>query len=61
MAHHRLGHHDEARRRLDRFRARSPRLGPNAFWGELEFRLLRADAEAVVLWDPIFPADPFAP
>ena len=28
MAHHRLGHHDEARRWLDRFRDRSPRPRP---------------------------------
>jgi WD40 repeat protein/tetratricopeptide (TPR) repeat protein len=61
MAHHRLGHHDEARRWLDRFRDRRPNLAPSAFWGELEIRLLRAEAEAVVLWDPTFPADPFAP
>jgi tetratricopeptide (TPR) repeat protein len=61
LAHHRLSHHDEARRWLDRFRDRSPDLDPRAFWNELEIRLLRAEAEAVVLWDPIFPADPFAP
>jgi tetratricopeptide (TPR) repeat protein len=61
MAHHRLGHHDEARRWLDRFRDRGPNLDPSAFWDELEVRLLRAEAEAVALWDPIFPADPFAP
>jgi tetratricopeptide (TPR) repeat protein len=61
MAHHRLGHYDEARRWLDRFRDRKPSLAPNAFWEELEIRLLRAEAEAVVLWDKIFPADPFAP
>jgi tetratricopeptide (TPR) repeat protein len=61
MAHHRLGHHDEARRWLDRLHDRRPRVAPNTFWGELEIRLLRAEAEAVVLWDPIFPADPFAP
>jgi tetratricopeptide (TPR) repeat protein len=61
MAHHRLGHHDEARHWLDRFRDRRPRLAPDAFWEELEIQLLRAEAEAVVLWDPIFPADPFAP
>jgi tetratricopeptide (TPR) repeat protein len=60
LAHHRLGHHDEARRWLGRFRDRRPRLGPNEFWYELEIRLLRAEAEAVVLWDPVFPADPFA-
>jgi tetratricopeptide (TPR) repeat protein len=61
MAHYRLGHHDEARRWLDRFRDRGPNLDPSAFWNELQIRLLRAEAEAVVLWDPIFPADPFAP
>ena len=61
MAHHRLGHHDEARRWLDRFRDRSPILDPSEFWDELEIRLLRTEAEAVVLWDPIFPADPFTP
>jgi tetratricopeptide (TPR) repeat protein len=61
MAHHRLGHHDEARRWLDRFHDRKPSLAHNAFWDELAIRLIRAEAEAVVLWDPIFPADPFAP
>jgi tetratricopeptide (TPR) repeat protein len=61
MAHHHLGHHEEARRWLDRIRDRRPRLASNAFWNELEIRLLQAEAEAVVLWDPIFPADPFAP
>jgi tetratricopeptide (TPR) repeat protein len=60
MAHHRLGHRDEARRWLDRFRNRQPSTDPNQFWDELEIRLLRSEAEAVVLYDPIFPADPFA-
>jgi hypothetical protein len=59
MAHHRLGHHDEARRWLDRFRNRRPNLDPRVFWHELEIRLLRAEAEALILYDPIFPADPF--
>jgi len=59
MAHHRLGHHDEARRWLDRFRDGSPGLAPEDFWRWLEIRLLRAEAEAAVLWDPSFPADPF--
>jgi tetratricopeptide (TPR) repeat protein len=61
MAHHRLGHHDEARRWLDRFRDGSPDLVRSGYREELEARLLRTEAEAVVLWDPIFPADPFAP
>jgi WD40 repeat protein len=60
MAHHRLGHHEEARRWLGRFRDRSPGLAPGYVWGELEIWLLRTEAEAVVRWDPIFPSDPFA-
>jgi WD40 repeat protein len=68
MAHHRLGHPDEARKWLDRFRdyqheanTGSGAQDPNAFWDELEIRLLRSEAEAVILYDPVFPADPFAP
>jgi hypothetical protein len=60
MAHHRLGHHGEARRWIDRFRDGSPNLVPSEFRQELEARLLRTEAEAMVLWDPIFPPDPFA-
>ena len=60
MSHGRLGHHDEARRWLDRFRSYQPNADPNNFWNELEIRLLRNEAEAVVVYDPIFPADPFA-
>ena len=60
MAHHRLGHHDQARRYLDRLRNRQPSTDPNVFWDELEIRLVRSEAEAVILYDPIFPADPFA-
>jgi tetratricopeptide (TPR) repeat protein len=58
MAHGRLGHHDEARRWLDRFRSYQPNADPNRFWEELEVRLLRTEAETVVVYDPIFPADP---
>ena len=60
MAHHRLGHGDEARRYLDRLRNRQPNTDPNLFWEELEIRILRSEAEAVILYDPVFPADPFA-
>jgi tetratricopeptide (TPR) repeat protein len=60
MAHHRLGHHDEARRWLDRLRERQPIADPAQFWDELELRLLRSEAEALILYDPVFPADPFA-
>jgi hypothetical protein len=68
MAHHRLGHNDEARHWLDRFRrdrlddANTSRRtnDPDFFWEDLEIRLLRSEAEAVILYDPVFPADPFA-
>jgi hypothetical protein len=68
MAHHRLGQHEEARRWLDRSRdgrpddANTPRRAndPDAFWEDLEIRLLVREAEAVILYDSIFPADPFA-
>ena len=60
MAHHRIGHRDEARRWLDRLRNRRPSTDPDRFWEELEIRLLRSEAEAVILYDPVFPADPFA-
>ena len=61
LAHHRLGHRDEARRWLDRLREHRPSGDPARFWDELEIRLLRSEAEAVVLYDPVFPDDPFAP
>ena len=60
MAHQRLGHRDEARRWLDRLREHQPSMDPDQFWGELAIRLLRAEAEAVILYDPAFPDDPFA-
>ena len=60
LAHHRLGHRDEARRWLDRLREHRPSEDPARFWDELEVRLLRGEAEAVVLYDPVFPVDPFA-
>ena len=60
MAHHRLGHRDEARRWLEKLRNRQPSTDSDKFWDELEIRLLSSEAEAVVLYDPIFPADPFA-
>jgi serine/threonine protein kinase/WD40 repeat protein/Flp pilus assembly protein TadD len=59
MAHALLGHHEEARRWLDRFRNYQPNVDPSQFWEELEIRLLRDEAEAVVIYDPIFPGDPF--
>jgi tetratricopeptide (TPR) repeat protein len=60
MAHFRLGHGTEARRWLDRLREHQPGTAPAQFWDEREVRLLRSEAEAVILDDPIFPDDPFA-
>ncbi len=60
MAHHRLGHHADARQWLERLRDQEPITDPTRFWIELENRLLRNEAEALILYDPIFPADPFA-
>ena len=60
MAHHRLGHRDEARRWLDQICGHYPSTDPGQFWDELEIRLLRREAEALIVYDPVFPADPFA-
>ena len=60
MAHQRLGHGIEARRWLGKLRDRQPSAVAEKFWYELALRLLRREAEAVILHDPVFPADPFA-
>ena len=60
MAHHRLGHHAQALHSLGRFRADRASDDSDAFWEELEIRLLRDEAEALILYDPDFPTDPFA-
>jgi tetratricopeptide (TPR) repeat protein len=60
MAHHRLGHRDQAHRYLESLRSRQTGAERDQSWTVLEIRLLRSEAEAVILYDPIFPADPFA-
>ncbi len=60
MAHHRLGHRDHAVRYLERLRSRKPGKGRTPSWDDLEIRRLQTEAEATILYDPIFPADPFA-
>ena len=60
LAHQQLGHRAEALRWLDRFQTYKANEKPDAFWDELEIRLLRTEAEALILYDPVFPADPFA-
>jgi tetratricopeptide (TPR) repeat protein len=61
MAHARLGHGPEARSWLDRLASFQAPEGPDRFWEEQRALILRREAEAVVLYDPAFPADPFAP
>jgi WD40 repeat protein/serine/threonine protein kinase/tetratricopeptide (TPR) repeat protein len=61
MANQALGREVEARRWLGQLMARTPT--PPADWGapwaELEVALLQREALAVVVYDPVFPADPF--
>jgi WD40 repeat protein/serine/threonine protein kinase/tetratricopeptide (TPR) repeat protein len=61
MAHHRLGHHDQARQWLARLREYEYSTDPSQFWHVLRCRVVNREAEAMVLHDPVFPADPFAP
>jgi WD40 repeat protein/tetratricopeptide (TPR) repeat protein len=65
MSHHRLGHDVDARRCLmeaSRPIVTSVDQERHSFWSDrLEDQILRSEAEAVILYDPIFPADPFAP
>ena len=58
MAHHRLGHRDEAKRWLDKLVAYQPKEGSDFSWDDVEIRILRREAEAV-LFDAGFSADPF--
>jgi WD40 repeat protein/tetratricopeptide (TPR) repeat protein len=58
MAHQSLGHRDEAHRRLERLRAHQPSTDPAQFFYEQGVRLLRSEAEAVMLYDPVFPDEP---
>jgi hypothetical protein len=68
IAHHRLGHAAEARRLYDEslgwFRAQEGEpLGwwPNIYAADaLTYEALRREAEALIVYDPAFPADPFA-
>ena len=58
MAYARNGQRDQALRWLDQFRE-SLHPGRDNFSGDPEIRALRSEAEAVVLYDPAFPAKPF--
>jgi eukaryotic-like serine/threonine-protein kinase len=60
MAHHRLGHRDQATRWLNRRGDLERSASAAQFWTEMPTHLLSNEAEALILYDPIFPADPFA-
>ena len=61
MAHQRLGQPAVARAMLDRLRDVMRQRGSLAASQVAEDLAFLAEAEAVVLYDPIIPADPFAP
>ena len=56
MAHHRLGHGDEAKRWLDKLAAYQPKEGADFSWDDVEIRILRREAESLILGSP--PAAP---
>jgi hypothetical protein len=49
LAHHRLGHREEARRWMDKLATYRPKEGADFFWDEVEIRILRREAEALIL------------
>jgi WD40 repeat protein/serine/threonine protein kinase/tetratricopeptide (TPR) repeat protein len=61
MAHHCLGHRDEAKKWLEKLRSFKFDFADGLNWSYVVIGLLREEAEALILYDPIFPADPFAP
>jgi WD40 repeat protein/serine/threonine protein kinase/tetratricopeptide (TPR) repeat protein len=63
MANQAQGRTALARRWLDRLRSRtpSPSTERDSLSDHLEVEVLQHEAEAVVLLDPVFPANPFAP
>jgi hypothetical protein len=60
MANARQGRHAEAMNWLERLPTFKFPEGPNKFWEEQRMLIHRAEVEAVVLYDPVFPADAFA-
>ena len=51
LAHHRLGHRDEAKRWLDKLAAYQPKEGFDFSWDDVEIRILRREAESLILGD----------
>jgi WD40 repeat protein/serine/threonine protein kinase len=58
MAHHRLGHRDEAQHWLDKLAAYRPKAGAEFFWDDVEVRILRREAESSILGSPRAPRAP---
>ena len=56
MAHHRLGHNDAAKRWLDKLLAYQPKEGFDFSLDDVEIRILRREADALVLRGPAPPA-----
>jgi tetratricopeptide (TPR) repeat protein len=57
LAYHHLGHREEAKRWLGKLVAYRPKEGPDLSWDDVEIRILRREAEAVVLeCDPAAPS-----
>ena len=48
LAHHRLGHRDEARRWLDKLAAYQPKETGDLSWDDVEIRILRREAESLI-------------
>jgi tetratricopeptide (TPR) repeat protein len=49
LTHFRLGHRDEAGRWLDKLAAYQPKAGAEFFWDDVEIRILRREAESLIL------------
>jgi tetratricopeptide (TPR) repeat protein len=49
MTHHRLGHSDQAKHWLDKLVAYRPKAGADFFWDEVDIRILRREAESLIL------------
>jgi hypothetical protein len=69
MAHHRLGQAAQSRALLDEVArwwkgvepTKTDVADPFAVADWLPLQLLQREAEAIILYDPIFPSNPFAP
>jgi eukaryotic-like serine/threonine-protein kinase len=61
LAHHRLGHRAEARRWLDKLAAYRPKETGDLSWDDVEVRILRREAESLILGGPPAAPSPAAP